>query len=188
MKNPIFLCVLLCCLLSNAGIAQRANRPYLNVNAGIGLLPTFLKDGGKSEVMPMVLSADYKFGNSISLGLSAGYSVTRSGLRELPSGDLVQWRNRFTAVALRAAAHSRMLYGCWNIYGGLKVGYADSDIEMMEGDLGKARQEMGLGRTNGDLLFTGFIGSRWNIASRWGVFGEIGLGVSLLTIGTSVRL
>ena len=58
-----------------------------NINAGVGILSTFLMDGGTAKVLPLALSADYKFKNNFSLGFFAGYSSSVSDLEEMPDGE-----------------------------------------------------------------------------------------------------
>ena len=167
--------------------AQRFE-PHVDLNLGIGVLPTFVKDHGKAKVLPLALTADYKFNEHFSLGLAAAYSVTESGVHQFRDGTSAQWRNSFAAVTLRAAAQSSLLNDCWNVYGGLNVGYANSKIDMIYGAEKKVKKERGIGRPGSNFLYTAFLGTRYCLGERAGLFGEIGFGVSLATVGISVRL
>ncbi len=186
MKN-LFLCCIACCFVLQIAHAQRFT-PHADINFGIGILPTFVKDHGKAKVLPLSLSADYKFTEHFSLGLAASYSVTESGMQEFQDGSTAQWRNYFSMATLRAAAHSRLLNDCWNIYGGLNLGYTNSKIDMMHGEAEKVKTERGIGRKGNNFLYTAFLGARCAIGQNIGLFGEVGFGVSLAKVGVSVRL
>jgi hypothetical protein len=74
---------------------SRHVKSYVNINAGVGVLPTFLMDGGTAKVLPLALSADYKLRNNFSLGLFAGYSSSISKPKEMLDGSFAQWENNF---------------------------------------------------------------------------------------------
>ncbi len=169
--------------------AQYARPPlnYLDVNAGIGMLPTFVKDAGKVRTLPLSLSADYQIAEHFSLGAFAGYSVTETGLRFLQDGSTAQWGNHFTIFGLRLAARSRQM-GPWNVYGGLSGGYSISHINMIRGDLEKVKQDRNIQEISGKMLLTGFLGGRYSFTSRAGLFAELGYGISLAVIGLSMRI
>ncbi|MEQ8707210.1 MAG: outer membrane beta-barrel protein [Phaeodactylibacter sp.] len=185
--KKLFLSLTVLCLTIQFVQAQRFE-PHIDINLGIGVLPTFVKDHGKAKMLPMSLTADYKFTKNFSLGLAASYSVTESGVHQFLDGTTAQWRNNFSTVTMRAAAHSSLLQGCWNIYGGLNVGYTDSNIEMMQGEEEKVKAERGIGRTGSNFLYTAFLGTRYCLGKKIGLFGEVGFGVSIATVGISVRL
>ncbi|MBV6655263.1 MAG: outer membrane beta-barrel protein [Mameliella sp.] len=186
MKNLFFsLCVI---LISTQFVQAQRFKPHVDVNLGIGILPTFVKDHGKAKMLPLSLTADYKFTKNFSLGLAASHSVTESGVYQFRDGTTAQWRNNFSTVTIRAAAHSSLLNDCWNIYGGLNAGYTNSNIEMMKGEEQKVKSERGIGRTGSNFLYTAFLGSRYCLGEKVGLFGEVGFGVSLATVGISVRL
>ena len=188
MKN-LMLIPLLALILAQVADAQnrRAPQKYVDINAGIGILPTFVKDAGKVNAPPMSLTADFKLAEHFSLGAFAGYSVTETGLRLLRDGGTAKWRNRFSVVGVRLAAQSRPL-GPWNIYGGMSVAYSHSNIDMMEGQIQKVKEEKGIKESSGKILMGGFIGGRHSLTPRLGLFGELGFGISLATAGLSVRL
>jgi hypothetical protein len=161
---------------------------YVDINAGIGLFPTFLKDAGKAKLLPLAISADYKLAKNFSLGLYAGHSVTETGLRSLSDGSQAQWRNSYYITGLRMAAHSSYLNG-WNIYGGMTIGYSHSNIEMMEGDQTLLKTNRGIEPNSGNMIISGFMGARYSFTEKVGFFTEVGMGsISLATAGLSIRL
>lgn len=186
MKKLILSIAVLFALLQ-MGQAQRFS-PHFDLNLGLGVLPTFLKDYGKANMLPVSFSADYRLSKQFSLGLQAGYSSTASGLQQFKDGSTGQWNHHLRVISLRSAAHSRTFNDCWGIYGGVVLGYASSKIHMMEGEMAKAKKEKGIDRRRGSLLYTGFLGARCSISPHVGFFGEISYGVSIASIGLSVRI
>ncbi|MCB0588426.1 MAG: hypothetical protein KDD06_24245 [Phaeodactylibacter sp.] len=188
MKNLLLLSLIFL-FLSQLSYAQhrRVQKNYIDINAGIGLLPTFVKDAGKVKTPPLSLSADFKLARNFSLGAFAGHSVTETDLRVLRGGGAAKWRNSFSLVGLRMAARSRQM-GPWNIYGGMSMAYAYSHIDMMEGQIEKVKEEKGIKESSGRLAFSGFIGGRHSFTPHLGMFGELGFGISLVSFGLSLRI
>ena len=165
----------------------RPKKNYLDINAGLGILPTFIKDAGKAKVLPLSLSADYQVVEHFSVGAFAGYSVTETDVRALSDGSTAQWENRFSIFGLRLAARSSQL-GPWSIYGGLSAGYSVSKIDLKQGELEKVKAEKNIRDVSGKTVITGFLGGRYSFTPRVGIFGELGYGVSLASVGLSVRI
>ena len=171
MKNLLLLSTMFLFLVCGAQAQSRAYKApkpdakYVNINAGIGILPTFLKDAGKSKVMPLSLSADYKVAKHFSLGAFVGHSVTETDLKTMQDGTQARWRNNYVVSGVRMAGLSSDLNG-WNIYGGMSVGYSHSKIEMLEGQIEKVKDNMGIRPSSGKMLMTGFIGARYCIYSK----------------------
>ena len=188
MKNVMLLSIFILFLSQTANAQhRRAPKKYVDINAAIGLLPTFIKDAGKVKAPPLSLSADFKLAKNFSLGAFAGFSVTETDLRRMIDGGTAKWRNRFSLFGLRLAAQSS-LQGPWNIYGGMSIAYTHSNIDMMEGQFEKVKEEKGIKENSGKMVFAGFIGGRHSFTPRLGMFGELGFGISLVTVGLSVRI
>lgn len=159
----------------------------LDVNFGVGALPTFAKDKGKVLVVPLTMNATYKLTNKFSLGVYAGHSATETNRELFNDGVLSQWQNHFTTVGIRAAAHSSNQYN-WEIYGGMTVSYNYSRIKMMEGDLDQMAKHMGIKSHSGKVAASAFLGTRYAVTDKLGMYGEVGFGISILTFGVSLRL
>lgn len=188
MKKSILLTVVCCLSIFLVGHTQKIPKNYLNLNAGVGVLPTFLKDGGEAELLPLSFTGDYKLRNNFTMGLSLGHSVTRTGEQAFTDGTMAQWKHHFTAIGIRTGAYSNLVADRWHFYGGLSVGYSISEIEMMQGDAEKVRQEMGVEQSNAKLFYTAYLGTRYRITPHLGAFAEVSLGVSLVSIGASVSV
>ena len=188
MKKIMLLSVLLFSLAQMATAQHNRGADHrLDINAGIGILPTYVKDAGKMVSPPLSLSADFRLSRNFSLGAFTGYSVTETGLRAMRDGGTAEWRNSTTLAGLRMAVRSSQM-GPWNIYGGMTLAYAHADIEIMEGQLEKVKAEKGIRESSGKMIYGGFFGGRYSLTPHLGVFGEVGFGISLASVGLSVRL
>jgi hypothetical protein len=186
MKN-LLVSAALVCLFTQFVNAQGQKKTYLDLNAGMGVLPTFVKDAGRVKTPALSFTADYQLQEHFSLGAFAGYSVTESSIRILRDGSTAQWTNRFSVAGLRLAARSSQM-GPWNIYGGLAAGYAFSNIDIDRATLEKVKRETNVEKKSGNVLITGFVGARHSFTPKVGIFAELGYTCSLVTAGLSVRL
>ena len=183
-----YLLTLIICLFSiGKGQAQRYTKPYIDCNASIGLFPTFLKANAKTQQLPLQFSMDYRLAKNFSIGASFGSSVTSFSKKFNIYPEQVKWINDFKTLGLRFAAHSNQI-GNWHCYGGTYLGIGVSKIDILEGDPEKAKTALGFKASNIRPHITGFIGTRCSLNKRMAVFGELGLGVSLVNIGGSLRI
>lgn len=185
-KNSVrFLAAIVCCLLSWGALAQK-NQPKFDVRLGVGLLPTFLKDKTKTMMPPVILSADYFVRPNFSLGLFLGHSASNTRVEVQGDGQPMQCRNNLTVTGLRAAVHTTG-HDKWSAYGGLTVGYAHSQVMVLQGDVEKLVKHNNYKEHSGKPLLTAFVGGRYALSPRIGIFGELGYSISLLTLGGSYR-
>ena len=181
-KLMLFSLTFLFCLAFQTMNAQGR----FDVNFGVGLLPTFAKDNGKTKLLPLTLNAHYKITPNFSLGAFAGHSVTETNREFIQDGELTQWKNRFTAVGIRAAAHTDKLYK-WDIYGGMVLSYNYSNIEVIEGNMDILADHMGIKEKSGKFSASAFLGARYELTEHVGLFGELGFGISILTLGAGYQ-
>lgn len=174
-------------LLFSIGFQTLYAQGKVDVNFGVGALPTFAKDKGQVVFVPMILNASYKLTNKFSLGTYVGHSVTETNREILNDGVLTQWKNHFTTFGIRAAAHTDKLYN-WDIYGGLSLSYNFSRIDLIEGNSDDMAKHMGIKPKSGKFAASGFVGSRYALSKKVGLYGEVGFGISILTFGCSLRL
>lgn len=158
---------------------------FWEVQAGAGLLPTFLKDKTQSMMPPVLLGTSYRLRTNISLGLQVGTSISEAQ-RTLPGETSPSLhRNHYTTVGLRAAAHTTTL-NRWEVYGGMMAGYGISRVEIRE--IGQQKSpEPSEKYTKEKVYLSAFLGGRYAVTPKLGVFTELGLGVSVLTGGVSWR-
>lgn len=185
--KKLLLPLTLVLLFAQFGHAQGQKKTYLDLNAGMGMLPTFVKDAGRVKTPALSFSADYQLKEHFSLGGFVGYSVTETDVRTLRDGSNAQWTNHFSVFGLRLAGRSTQM-GPWNIYGGLSAGYSFSNIEITKGELEKVKRETNMREVSGKMLITGFVGTRYAFTPKIGIFTELGYSCSLVNMGLSVRL
>lgn len=182
----IQITIAIICIAMNIQAQSMRHPVKLEAGLAIGLLPTFLKDHGKTIVQPLALTASYRLAPQFSLGLFGGFSVTDTRREPAIDGSMTQCRNRFISTGLRAAIHTRHIEK-WEAYGGVSLGMQFSHLSVLEGDINYLKQFKQFRTNVSRLSYTGFIGGRYRISPGVGVFGEIGLGVSLLTTGVQLR-
>lgn len=191
MKPFYFLLTALICLATihqaNAQCNAKKGRckkfGYWEIQAGAGLLPTFVKDRAQTMMPPILLGLNYRLKPNISLGLQAGASVSEAPRKIPKKSDLSIHRNHYTVVGLRAAAHTTML-DRWEVYGGMMVGYGASRVEVYDRISEKFPEPMDEYR-NAEVYLSAFVGGRFAINRQIGVFSELGLGISVLSGGIS---
>ena len=188
MKNLLLRSLFLLGLITlcNNCFAQKKNQTKWELHAGVGLLPTFVKDKSKVQLLPLQLNLDYRVSEKISLGLLGGYSVTQTDQDILGDTNTAQWRTKYAAYGLRLAAHTNKIED-WDIYGGILIGYSSTRVEILEGDEELVFENKGLKENSGKFLGSAFIGARYDIANQIGIFAELGFAVSLINMGVSYR-
>lgn len=166
--------------------AQRKKLQQYDLSLGVGLFPTFFKDEGRQLAPPLALVASYRLAPNISAGLILGYSSTETS--QTIHGELqpTRLRNNFSVAGLRFAAHTTRFEN-WDIYGGLALAYMRSQIDILQGDAEKWKQQNGIREKSGRMIMTAFLGSRFKVGDHLGAFAELGFGVSLLQAGISYR-
>lgn len=168
MKNQI-RAVLVAALLTIAPLslmAQYGGPGSIDINFGLGLGSTLAGDGA----MPIGLSVDYGLNEEVTVGGYLGYAKSEiAGL----------WEYTHTIIGARAT-YSKEFVDNIHTYGGAMLGYNVVGVEYK-----------GPGNVTNDLsaiTYTAFVGARYHFTSNIGAYGEVGYGVSLLTLGLTYRL
>ncbi|GJM34859.1 MAG: hypothetical protein DHS20C18_38600 [Saprospiraceae bacterium] len=153
---------------------------------GVGLLPTFVKDRTKTEVPPISLTLGYRINEKFSLGLFAGFTQAETNPDLLNEGNGVRCQNKFSSVGLRLAVHS-IAFKKWDFYGGMTLGYTRSKLDVLEGDVEKLKQHKRYKPVTTKPLVSAFLGGKYEMSPKLGVFGELGYGISLFTVGMTYK-
>lgn len=164
----------------------RREAGFLDLNLGVGLFPTYLKDQGRPAGLPLSASLDYRLQKNFSLGAFAGHSLSHGTRVFAGSETAAPWQNRTTVAGLRFAAHSNTI-GNWAFYGGLAGGVYASRFDIMEAGAREKALQNGLKARHSKFYATGFLGARYCLHKNISLFTEIGMGDSLLKMGASVR-
>jgi hypothetical protein len=202
MKNLINLSLLTITLLlfvaqsSNAQNYGRQNdlsfkAGQVELQAGIGLLSTFVSTNAKTKTPPVNVVLNYRVKDFFSVGAYFGYSSTAySGNAKDIHGNTIKedqfkLRNEFYLTGLRFQGHYSQ--GQVDFYGGAMLGYNFSRIDTNIEEV-KDRPEGVLIEEGNLVTYSGYIGLKYITPSKLGFYGEIGYGASLVTVGLSYRL
>ena len=194
MKTIISFLFALCMLSTVTTLQAQNNRPnrifkkgQVDIQAGIGLAPTFLADGGKQLVPPMSISADMMVSDNFSVGVFSGYTKAQTKEFLVADGINAQWQNSMMEVGIRAAIHYTKMQD-WDVYGGFALTYNHSTITAMQAELDKIAHHLGVEPTSSIVFPTAVMGARWAFSPKWTAFGEISYGVSIIKAGVGYRL
>ena len=157
---------------------------------GIGAVPTFTKGPRRVDTPPLAARLDYRVHRHVQLGAYFGYSATTSLIDYSHDGLYLPLRNDYYIGGLRAtfltAPSTRS-----HLYGGAMLGYNLPVISQVGSD---APVVLPRGKPHyyrlpeASCFLSGFVGGRYALTSRVGIYGELGFGVSLLQMGLSVSL
>jgi hypothetical protein len=180
-----FILILLFVFVSNQHLkAQRPNwkknHQYWQVRAGIGLLPTFLKDQATAVCPPLSIELNYRLTPRFSLGLLAGGSLSTVTL-EHHSGSSLKLRNKFQMIALRGAVHTQR-WEKWKPYGGISLAYQYNKVDEMKTQKVTTSPIYYAPRKSG-FFYGAFVGTCYQPVPQVEIFGELGFGLSILTMG-----
>lgn len=157
----------------------------------VGALPTYVMDKGKAIIPPLSLGAEYRLSEQFSLGAMIGYSASQSRVHHYPGGLRARWKNQTTLFSIRPAVHINRLDN-WDFYGGFSLGFQVVNLQgtsnAADGSLREIEEQMGIYHNTTYATFSGFTGVRRVVSPRLTVNGELGFGVSLLTVGVSYRI
>lgn len=185
--NLLSLITVFAFLLSSQDVlSQKYQVPHYEFRASVGLLPVFLKDSPETEVQPYSLEFRYRIDKKFSVGILGGHSISQSVITHM--GNQHRARNNYKWYALRGAVHTDP-FEKWEIYGGIMLGYADSNVELFpipDNQVSATSAAPKIPVRDG-IMFSGFVGTNYNLTQRINLFGEIGYGLSLVSAGIAVR-
>ncbi len=163
----------------------------VELQAGIGLLSTFVSMSAKTKTPPVSVVLNYRVKDFFSVGAYFGYASTgyRENAKDIDGnsvkGNDFKLRNKFYLTGLRLQAHYSQ--GQVDFYGGAMLGYNFSRIDTNSDE--EIQRAEGILIEEGSLVtFSGYIGLKFITESKLGFYGEIGYGASLVTIGLTYRI
>ena len=188
MKNKTLLSLIFLAFTLQISFAQNSKikYTYLEVSARIGLIPTFVKDVSRAEIPAVGIDVDYRINRKFSVGLFGGYTKVMSHPNMLGDGKPMTFLNQFTMTGVKFAVHSTNLKK-WDFYGGMSLAYAHSLIDVMEGDIEKLKKHKNFIESSGKMVYSAFVGAKFLVNTNLSFFGEVGYGISLLTVGVSKK-
>ncbi len=182
MKKVLFFFTLLVAM-TNLN-AQNISKRQIDVNAGIGLLNVYTGAGVSSTIPPLSIAADYAITDKITIGGLVGFSTGKSDRISFFDGTYAEWKYSYILVGARGAYHfdisSKM-----DTYAGLTLGYIVVSSDMTSNDPYLANLSAASASGIGWAVFAG---ARYHLNEKWGLFGELGYGISVLTIGATMKI
>ena len=169
----------------------------IEFKAGVGMLPTFLNEESRILTQPVQATLGYRFNPVFSVNAYAGYSGTLGGVVEYLDGSSYQSQNDFLVLGLRAEAHM-VRFENIDVYGGMMLAYnkpfvtttqitaPDATHTPSDANAPKPSPYNPNGAKN-NLLVGGFVGAAYYITPHISAFGEVGYGVSVITIGAGYK-
>lgn len=164
------------------------------IQAGVGLIPMFssamISPNTKTRVLPVNVVLNYRVNKAFNIGAYLGYysaEYNKEGsIKELPPQDLYLI-NDFYLTGLRFEGHfnrERI-----DFYGGAMLGYNFSKIKTnIENPLDRPEGvEIGEGDELGTFTYSGYVGLKYALTPNVGIYGEVGYGVALVSLGGSYR-
>ena len=194
MKNSIKFITALCMLLtSTVLLAQSTGK--LSLSAGIGVLPTFIADDATVNTPPINARLTYQMTPAFSLSGFVGYASSTSNSPFIISdGQQALVSNKQTLFGLRGEL-KKSITEKFEVYGGAMLGYNHSNIREFDKATGasiirdpEAPTPFDPDRPNGELLYSGFVGTTYYVHKGIGLFAEVGYGVSLLNAGITIKI
>lgn len=199
LMNLTLLTIILFIFTVQSAVAQNYGRQddlsykagQVEIQAGIGLLSTFVSVNAKTKTPPVSVVVNYRLKDFLSVGAYFGYSSTGySGNAKDIHGNIIKedeykLQNNFYLTGLRLQGHYSQ--GQVDFYGGAMLGYNFSKINTNIESI-KDRPEGVLIEEGNLITYSGYIGLKYITPSKLGFYGEIGYGASLVTVGLSYRL
>jgi hypothetical protein len=164
------------------------------VSTGIGILPTYFKDGASAKVPALSLRAGYVVSKRFTLNAYFGYSSTIAGPQVFDDGVFTQIENTSIVGGLRGEIRHEITKKL-EFYGGGMLGISHANITEVEANTGRAISRNPDEPTpynpnppKSTFTYSGFVGTTYFIQPKFGVFTELGYGISLLTAGFTFRM
>ncbi|MEO1262260.1 MAG: hypothetical protein AAFZ15_25870 [Bacteroidota bacterium] len=184
------LCILLLCTV----VSAQSPAGSIFISSGIGIIPSYTGKATQTEFPAVSFEAGYRISNAFSLNAYVGYTEASTEPKVLSDGIESSVHNKTTMFGLKGQLHKNFTDKV-EMYGGIILGF--STFDRTETDLKTGEKIV---RTTDEpspynpnepgarLLYSGFIGGKYWLNPRIGVYSEMGLSVSLLTAGISVRI
>ncbi len=168
----------------------------LQLSAGVGVVPTFFKDQVTTNVPPISLTLGYKVAEKFSLSAFASYSSTTSATIKYNDGSTNVFTNDMLMIGIRPAVHFVNL-DKWDVYGGFSLAYnvpmvnvdnTPSDEPLYGDDKPNTPTPSFYREAENNFTYSGFVGASYLVKKNFGIFGEVGYGISLLNVGVTYKL
>ena len=198
MKNIIRIMALAFILGPVSEIAaQSFQKGQVDLNLGVGLGNSIIGPGSTNVLPPVSASLEFGISRDISLGAYLGFtgaSYSYSGWEDCGHGmgnggyyiDTYKWS--YFIAGVRGAFHfARFIHNDkLDVYAGLMLGNDFAHSSYSTTSPCPDHQQF-YGQTYGGGVFSVFGGARYRFTNSFGVFGELGYGISYLTVGVNFK-
>ena len=147
-------------------------------SAGLGI---GAQVNGNTLIPPVSLMGEYAITENILGGVYVGYTSSRE---ESVPFNLI-WNNNLVILGVRGS-YNLELTKDFDVYGGAFVGYTFASTRIIEGTMPLFGNLTAFGVS--ETRLAGFIGGRYLFDNKFGVFGEIGYGISFVNVGLTINL
>lgn len=158
--------------------AQNYEEGDMNLNAGIGIGSAMT---GDLKLPPISASFEYGLAENIGVGVYFGYA-TAGEEYNLSNGNSYRWDYQYIVMGARGAYHF-FAEDNFDAYGGLMLGFNLASASFSSDDIEERFVEE---VDAGGFTYSLFAGARYYFNYRFGVFGELGYGVSFLNLGVTL--
>lgn len=162
--------------------AQTYNEGDNLLNLGFGLGATFAT--GSSTIPPISASFEHGFTDEISAGGFLGFSGSKEDVAVF--GGTYTFKYSYLIVGARGSYH---FYSTDNIdaYGGALLGYNIASSSVSYDGPNNNFPEPAAASVGG-FTYGLHVGARYYFNDSFGAFGELGYGISYLTLGVTMKL
>ena len=195
MKNIILstLAIVFISITTNISAQNNSDIEYkkgdVEVALGMGLMNTFVDKNTKAAIPPVSLTIGYRLSKTISLGTYMGYSRTNYVAPPQDDTDVPavtpEMTNNYFQIGLRGQGHyseDRL-----DFYGGAMIGYNFSINESNNLSEDGRLENIKVDDFSDIVVFSGHIGMKYLLTEHFGIYGEVGYGVSIFNIGLTTR-
>lgn len=202
MKKKLLAVVTAICFLNAATVAQSFQKNQLDINFGVGIGNSFIQPGAKRTIPAISTSVEYGITDAISVGAYLGYAGATYEYRGtswcpprngngnafgnyFDYTDTYKWR--FSIVGARGAYHFAKFIpnDKLDVYAGLLIGANFAKYTYTTNDPCDSRTSS-MANNYGGFTWAGFAGARYRFVDNFGVFAELGYGISYLTLGVNI--
>ncbi|MDX9727467.1 MAG: hypothetical protein RBT38_13890 [Bacteroidales bacterium] len=186
MKKFLFSCIIFVMFFSTGAQAQNTfNKGDKVFNAGIGIGSNYYTGSYYTSKIPPV-SASFEVGikdnlfdekSSIGVGGYAGFSGAR--------WEYYDWGYKYTNIVLgvRGAFHYQLVDKL-DTYTGLLLGFNVVSAK----EFGTIGSGIDYSASTSGVAWSWYLGARYYFNEKFGLMGELGYGISYLTLGVSIKL
>jgi len=196
-KTTLITSFIVLCTIANA---QSFVKGQKDINIGIGFGTSFYSSTYNSTIPPLSFSFDVGITDEISLGgylgfAGASWRYTSTEWCNIPGSGGPNFYNytdeynyTYNIVAMRGAYHFAEFipHDNLDVYGGLLLGY--NIVRYKFSTTSACAGHISSSGSGSAGVFSIYGGMRYRFNEKFGIFAELGYGISYVTIGLSIKM